>query len=350
MSERVRPNADELLRQGESAERRADYLGAVAAYRGVSTDPNPRVAALGVFRLGRVAWKQGRMDDAMEHYEQARTAAMDQHDDELRANAENGIGSVHCHRGAYTPARAVFRSALDLTREPGLRGRVCLNLGVLSILEGDRTQARELYESAVREFEGAHDDSGLAIALHNVGLLHADGNQWDEAEAAYAKALELSDALGDRPMIASVLLNRAELLCARSRFPDALEACECAMTIYTELGDDGGRAAVYRREGQAYRGLHRLDEAEPRLKEAIRIAGRLQLLMLEAEAARELALVKVGREDVVSAGKWLRRALARFSVLGAEREAKDVEDLLTTLKPWRPSGEQRRVSGSQKHE
>ncbi len=146
--------------------------------------------------------------------------------------------------------------------------------------------------------------------------------------------------------MASVMLNQAELRCEAEQYPEALERSERSFLLFGELGDESGRAAALRVQGEIYRKMHQLEEAEPRLKEAIRIAGRLQLLTLEAEAARELGMVKAGRGDVTSATKWLRRALARFALMSADDQMHAIEEQLAALKPWRPSGEQKTVRNS----
>jgi tetratricopeptide (TPR) repeat protein len=322
----------QLLSEGERAERRGDLVAAANAYTTASASDDPHVAGEAAFRLGRVAWRQGRLDDALELYERARSRASELNDDELRASAENGIGAVHHQRGALTQARVSYRIAFDLTRSPALRGRVYLNLGALATFEGDTAQARELYGRSIQALEQVQDEAGLALAMHNLALLHADAGAWEEAEEAYDACLELSERVGDRQMIASVLLNRVELLSAHERFDEAMASCARALTLFTDLGDEVGRAAVLRWEGQLLRLMGRLDDAEPRLKEVIRIAMRLQIAPLEAEAARELGLVRLARDDTTGATKWLRRALARFSLMGADREAADVEEHLLALK------------------
>ena len=331
----------QLMNEGERAERRGDLVAAGNAYTMAAASDEPLIAGEAAFRLGRVAWRQGRLDDALELYERARSRASELNDDELRASAENGIGAVHHQRGALTQAHVSYRIAFDLTRNPTLRGRIYLNLGALATLEGDVAQARELYGRSAQAFESVQDNAGLALAMHNLALLHADAGEWQEAEEAYNACLELSERVADRQMIASVLLNRVELFCAHERFDEAMASCARALTLFTDLGDEAGRAAVLRWEGQLLRLLGRLDEAEPRLKEVIRIATRLQIAPLEGEAARELGLVHLALDDTTGATKWLRRALARFSMRGANREAAEVEEHLLAIK----NAGQRKVVG-----
>ena len=210
-------------------------------------------------------------------------------------------------------------------------------------LVADAEGALESYARAVEILDSVNDEEALTLALHNLALVHIDQESWDEAETALARCLEIAGRRGDRSVMAGAMLNQAELRCEGEHYPEALERSERAFAIFNDLEDDAGRAAALRVQGEIYRKMRQLEEAEPRLKEAIRIAGRMQLLTLEAEAARELGMVKAGRGDVTSATKWLRRALARFSLMSADDQMHAIEEQLAALKPWRPSGEQKTV-------
>jgi tetratricopeptide (TPR) repeat protein len=331
------------LVEGDAAEQKGDLAAAITAYRRLSTSDVPVAAAQGLFRLGRVAWRQGRLDDALELYERARASAIELGDDELRAAIENGVGSVYCQRGIFTQARASFAVASELAVSAKLRGRIQINIGALALLLGDVEEARESYERAVELLDSINDEEALTLALHNLALAHSEEQDWEAAEKAFERCLALAEKRGDKSVMAGAMLNQAELRCEAERYPEAIERSEKSLALFGELEDESGRAAALRVQGEIYRKMHQLEEAEPRLKEAIRIAGRLQLLTLEAEAARELGMVKAGRGDVTSATKWLRRALARFSLMSADDQMHAIEEQLQALKPWRPSGEQKTV-------
>ncbi|HSU92846.1 MAG TPA: tetratricopeptide repeat protein, partial [Gemmatimonadaceae bacterium] len=272
------------LAEGEEAEKRGDLPAAITAYRRLSASEVAAAAAQGLFRLGRVAWRQGRLDDALELYERARAAAIDLGDDELRAAIENGVGSVFCQRGIFTQARASYAVASELAVSAALRGRIQINMGALALLLGDIEQARESYERAVALLDSIGDEEALTIALHNLALAHAEEQDWEAAETSFERCLAIAEKRADRSVIAGVLLNQAELRCESERYPEALERSEKSLALFGEMEDENGRAAALRVQGEIYRKMHQLEEAEPRLKEAIRIAGRLQLLTLEAEA------------------------------------------------------------------
>ena len=261
----------------EEAEQGGDLTAATMVYRRLSAMGDPLGNAQALFRLGRIAWRQRRLDDALELYERARAAALDLADDDLRAAIENGVGSVYCQRGIFTQARASFAVASELACTPALRGRIQINTGALAMLQGGAAEARASYERAVEILVPIADEEGLTLAYHNLALAHVEEGEWEAAERSFELCLALAERRGDRAVMASAMLNQAELRCEAERYPDALERTGRALLLFGELADESGRAAALRVEGEIYRKLHQLEEAEPRLKEAIRIAGRLQL-------------------------------------------------------------------------
>jgi tetratricopeptide (TPR) repeat protein len=323
------PDAD--LAKGEDAERRGDLIVAAAAYATAAASPDMHVVAAATFRLGRVAWRQGRFEEATKHYDRARGLASMLADDDLVANVENGVGALHCERGAYVQARASYLVALERAGQPVLRGRVLLNLGVLANIQGDLDEARARYAKSLAEFEQAHDDEGLALVHHNLGMLHADRADWAAAAESYDEALAISERLGIRQMVANVLLNRSEVLCARKRASDAVASSERAMALFSELGDQAGRAESHRWKGRALMQLADASGAREFLQEAVRLARQLGTPLLEAEASRDLGELCLALDDPEGARTWLERAREGFQTLGARSETAAVQELLATL-------------------
>ena len=104
----------QALEAGEASEIRGDLGVALAFYERALDSTEPQVVAEAHFRVGRVAWRQGRFDDALSEYEKAATLARTLALQGLRARVENGIGAVHYARGAYAQARASYLTTLGL--------------------------------------------------------------------------------------------------------------------------------------------------------------------------------------------------------------------------------------------
>ena len=317
----------ELL-AGARAETAGDFIGAAAAYRAALDSPDESVIADAQFHLGRVAWRQGRLDVAKAHFEEARELAQRLGDDEARARAENGLGLVFYGRGEYVQARAALSVARDLSQDPIMRAKALLNLGIIANIEANFDAALTNYTRARAAFQQAGDHAGESLALHNLGMLHADLRQWDNADAAFRECLELCEARGDRPLIASVLVNRSEVSCARGRFDEAIAACDHAISITAEIGAEVQRGEALCWKGHALARAGRIDAAELASREAMRIARRTHVRLLEAEASRDLGAIASARGDSVGAHKWLTRALELFEELGAQRDVADVRATL----------------------
>lgn len=310
----------DLIRQGEDAEQAGDLAAATTAYRAAADSDDSGTVAQALFRLGRVAWRQGRYDTAVESLERALALALQSGDTELRARVENGIGAVHYARGAYGEARKWYRSAIAHTGDRAMRARTSLNLGVIANIEGALDDARAHYEESRGVFAQVGDRDGEALALHNLGMLHADRRQWPEARAAYARCAELFEQLGNEAMLASVRVNHSELLIQCGDLAGAVAECDRAIEVLECTGDEVGRGEALHWKGHALRRLGAVDEAERLLSEAVRIAHRTHARLLEAEASRELGGLRAAAGNAGDARRWYLRALSLFRELGASRE------------------------------
>lgn len=325
-------SGSDALRAGEIAEGAGDFVGATAAYQSALTDDDLTVVGNAQFRLGRVAWRQGQLDIAQERFEAARAISLRTGDDQARALVENALGLVHYSRGEYVQARAAFDVAHELSDDATLRAKVLLNLGILANIAGDFEQAKASYMRSRLSFQVAGDRAGEALAVHNLGMVYADLHQWDEADEAFRECLQLCEEQGNRPLTASVLVNWSEVHCARGRFDDAIADCDRAISISKELGAEVQYGEALRWKGQALSASGRHAIGETALRDAVRIARRTHVKLLEAEAAGALGSSVASRGDEAGARKWLTRALDLYESMGLKREAADISARLEPSK------------------
>lgn len=321
---------DEIV-AGAKAETAGDFVSAVAAYQAALEDGDDAIVGDARFHLGRVAWRQGQFDIAKAQFESARAVALRTNDTEARARAENGLGLVHYSAGEYVQSRAALSVARDLSRDPVMRAKALLNLGIIANIEGDFDAAQSNYIRSRAAFQQADDAAGEALALNNIGMLYADLHNWDSADNAFAQCLDLCESLGDRVRIASVLVNRSEVRCARQRYDEAIADCDLAISLAEEAGAEVQRGDALRWKGHALWRAGRHELAEQSLREAARIAHRTHVKLLEAEAARDLGLQAVELGDRERARKWLGRAQQLFDSLGAQRELTAIHEELDRL-------------------
>lgn len=315
----------EQLAAAERAEAAGDYLAAESAFVAVAASHDSALAAEAQFHLGRVRWRQARYSAAITAFEIARTLGKRLGDRELLSRIENGMGAVHYARGDYAEARRAYAAAGALTSDRAMQGKLLLNLGVIENIEGNLPRAREHYDRALLLFQACRDTTSTVLALHNRGMIEADLESWEDAERSFSEALALASALGQVEMIARTLVNRSEVLVRRGANADAIADCERAMRTFSQLGDEVGRGEALRWHADALARDGQLQAADRSAREAIQIAARSEVRLLEAEAARELAVIRGLMGDAAGWQKALERSLALFRELGAQQEIAALE-------------------------
>ena len=264
-------------------------------------------------------------------------------DDGLAAEALNTLGGFELEAGRPGDARDFFCRALAMAHEtPALVGRIEQNLGIIANIQGDLVAALAHYQNSLTAATRARDDSGCAVAYHNLGMISADRENWELADRYFDASLALADSLGDVRLRGLCLLNRTEVFIARQRFEEARLSAEDALRMFDELDARAQKADAYKFLGVVYRETGRLVLAEARLKSAIELAAECGSLLGEAEASRELARLYqlMGRNQ--DAMLLLNAARTLFVKLGARgdlsdvtRKAADLEEIyLAIVRDW----------------
>ncbi len=127
--------------------------------------------------------------------------------------AENHFeeGNRHYNDGRVEQAIACYRKALEL-RPDLLPAR--FNLGVALSNQGDYPAAMAIMRQVIA------DEAGHVEAYNSLGFIHGRLAEFEQAEAAFAKAVEI------RPDFAQARYNLGQLLLRRGEYQQGWEACE----------------------------------------------------------------------------------------------------------------------------
>src|SRR5882724_10139036 len=238
------------------------------------------------------------------------------------AATENESGLDHWLLGETDAARAAFGRALALSRGAADRygqavahlrstgnrdgeARTLNNLGVLHADLGEVQEALARYGEALAIFQAAENRRWQARVLQNVGLVYHGVGELERAVGSYEQALALWRAVGDRPGEATtrISLGTARLLLGHPR--EALEDERQALEIERALGDRRGEGAALVQLGAAQdaagdgasalasfeRAAALLATAGDRPKEADALRGQGDLLARRGEEAPALAIL-----------------------------------------------------------
>ncbi|HYX83074.1 MAG TPA: HD domain-containing phosphohydrolase [Gemmatimonadales bacterium] len=265
-------------------------------------------------------------------------------DDLLMAEALNSLGCFDLATGSLRDARQAFLQALELGGERrDLCARVERNLGVLANIHGDLDEALARYSRSLEAAQSAGDEQGCALAYHNLGMVSADLEQWDEADRYFRRSYAIAERTGDLHLQGLCLVNHAaKVHVARQRFVDGQQHAEKALAIFDGLGARDEQSGAYRVIGIVYRETGHAAPAESRLRSAIDLAVAVGSVSNEAEASRELALLyqAMGRNRealalLTAAHRLFRRLDARRDLVHVGGKVAELEGTyLAVVSEW----------------
>jgi len=314
--------AEALDRSGSSAEAILGYSAAIDAATAVQDRP---VLARAMRRLAVLRHHQGDEAAARELCLQSFLVARAAHDHLLAAEALNVLAGLEFEAGRIDRARTTYGRALALGGQaPGLRARIEQNLGILANIQGDLDGAALHYHRALDAYRQTDDRRGSGFAFHNLGMLSADRERWEEADHYFRRSREIAEVSGDTHLAALCLLNHSEVHLARRRYDRAMESAQNALVAFDRIGSQLDKADAYRVIGMVYRETGRFPLAEARLQAARELAASSASPLSEAEATRELALLALAMGRNQDALALLTAAHRLFTSLDARLDLVDV--------------------------
>lgn len=291
----ARPAAD-LLHEARAREREACLPEAIVAYEAAITaaDQNGDRAILAeaLRRLAAVRGKRDQHAEARALCGRSYDVACASGHEVLAAEALNTLGVLDLQSGALGDARKNFLLAVERGGENReLRARVEQNLGIVANIQGDFDGALAHYQCSLEAYTASGNDHGRAAAYANLGIVCTDRGALDEADRYFQQCHAIATHAGDAYLQGACLVNHAEVHVARQRFEDALRSAEAALAIFDQLGAKAVKAEAYRLIGMVYRDTGRPALAESRLRSSLELAATTGSVLNEAESTRELAIL-----------------------------------------------------------
>jgi class 3 adenylate cyclase/tetratricopeptide (TPR) repeat protein len=253
----VEPVLDTLAHHfwhGESAAERAHYqrragAAAKAAYandaaltylgRLASVAVGPARADALVERA-EVLTLVGRLDEAIEAQEEARTLAEELDDTMGLARAHAGLAESARRGGRFPEAvehLGLAERHFGALGDDAGRARVLHLTGTVAAQQGDLAEARGHYEAALAIRERTGDDPGRAALLSNLGIVEEYEGDLDASAARHRQALAIRTRVGDPWAIAVSETNLGMIAQLDGRLVEARNLFESSMRRNLEVGD-----------------------------------------------------------------------------------------------------------------
>jgi predicted ATPase/class 3 adenylate cyclase len=225
-----------------------------------------------------LACMQGDWPAAIAHGERCRELALERHDEHPAVEVASALGRSLLAAGQEEQAIALFEDAVARGTSHGHPATVAIglfNLGYLSLVHGDLSQAREQLERSVEAAVECGDGHAHARALAGLASVALEDGRDEEALALAARSLDVSAPAFDRDNICWAL-ELAGVACAAIAPKCAAQLLGAAEALREYLGQQLGGLEL----NQHQRALAHLPDREQAFA-----AGR----KLTLEAAVELA-------------------------------------------------------------
>lgn len=307
----------EALELGKQAD---DQTSQAAAYAGI----------------GRVQSRRTVWSEATEALHRALTLYQELQDPEGEARTLLLLGNAAFLLGAYEKARTLLQDALDAcTNTPSLdevTGDIYLTLGVVEQVSGHTDQAIARYEESFSRFKHLGDRRRMAQAYFNLGIVHVEREEWQQAGWHYEQSLVYAQQSGDLGMIGMIYLRRGEMQAKLADSKLSLRYGRRAMEIFEQLQMTSGQADVYRLYGEIATISDTPEDGGIFLAESRRLQQAAGSRLGEAEVAETEAGLHEKEGDRMQATARYHYALAQLQDLGAEGpHTKRIQDALLRL-------------------
>ena len=312
-------------REGQRAVARQLYEQVLLASFNSLTPANCCAGLLGAARTFQV---DGQSDAALDCLEVAEFIATANADHGALGAVLNVRAVVAWQRGNLDGAERLYLTAQQCAEQGGdqrLVAMIAQNRGIIATVRGEFSLALVHYRASLEAYRRLGHVPQLCGVLNNIGMVHTDLGQWEDAECAFSEAVDAADAAGDAVTRVLIDVNVAELAIARDDFVRARAVCLSSLRRAKKIGDESVEAELLKHLGVVARETGHLADAEKHFDRADNLARARQNVLLEAEIARERSdlLTRQGRfrETVQN----LNRAHGLFADLRAQHDLRDID-------------------------
>jgi len=212
----------------ESALTLADELGDCTKHAWVET------------AMGEFIWKQGRLEEASEWLNRARSDFEDMGESAGVGQVLHYMGVIADQQGDYDAARLLMQESLAIRQQIGDQRQAAYlmgNMGIVARRQGKLEEARVLYEESLELRRQIGDRWGVANVSNNLGNLMLDLGDQDMARSRLEEAVLIHRELGDRWATGNALNNLANVLRTQGDYSTAKAMYDESLKIYRDLGD-----------------------------------------------------------------------------------------------------------------
>jgi predicted ATPase len=252
----------------------------------------------------------------------------------ISALANFGLGCNYFELSDFTKSGIYYQSVHMIAKANGyekLLANALNDLGVLKNIQGDYIHAIATYSASIPIFKKMEDNKGLARVYHNIGMTHAEMNNWTEADKFYSESLSLTDSLGLLPLKLITFINRSRAKIHMNQLDAAEEYLHKALRIVEMLDDKLSQAEYHKIKGLLERYKKHYNSAERHYKAAIDIFTRHQNKLGLAETEFEMSRLAEVMGGNAKRKEWLQKSINHYQDIGIDCKVSELRQELSEI-------------------
>ncbi|MDF0593777.1 tetratricopeptide repeat protein [Methanotrichaceae archaeon M04Ac] len=245
-------------------------------------------------------------------------------------------------RGYWNEDKIRLKQAMKACESLGDKAGVAISLHQLGILAqdtGDIDEARRLYGDSLKIAQELGYKSGVAKSLGQLGMLAQDTGDIDEARRLYSDSLKTFQELGDKDGVAKSLGQLGMLAQGTGDIIEARRLYAESLKIAQDLGDKSGIASSLHQLGMLAQDTGDIDEARRLYAESMKIAQEMGDKDGVAITLANSSILEEGEGNLDQALDLIRMAEKLFLELGSPKatQARQIRERLEQKAQDKPS-------------
>jgi signal transduction histidine kinase len=224
----------------------------------------------------------------------------------------NFIGVAYNYKGDRIQAYDFYDQALKTSTLQKDSGQIAYsnnNLGRLFFEQGVLSRSYEYFIRSLAIFEAIDDSSGLAYTYQSLANLYKIQRDFEKAENHYLKAYRMRISLGNTRDIMSALGQIGRLYQDNNQHDKALTYLHKADSAGRIIHDEINLAEVKTLIANSYLHQNKLDEAEKICREGLEVILRVNNIRMMPQAYLTMGQIKFKKKDLAASREYVNLAL-----------------------------------------
>jgi len=285
--------------------------------------------------IGQLMAKTGEHDRALGYIHRALSGFRRLNNASGICKSLRNLGAIYINLGEFDDAEAAYDEAIEMALQEKLHiiyADLYNNLGTIKNIRGDWKAALECYFKAKDVFEKEGEIRKSAYTLNNIGITLLEQGQLTNARDSFLSALRVAGTVRDESLLLILNLSLTDLSLKVGNYSDAGRYCQ-ATARYLEDRDLRNAQWVEMKKlaGKIACNEKDFDNAQQYFDEAFLLAEELHLQFNAAEILFEKGNLLFETDQHMEALQTLERAFQLFHQFKASGKVENTESLINSI-------------------